>query len=310
MKIMLDYLRKKPFIYMKLKSIYGKTVGLYYFKELYLRKFGLFNGEKRLKLLTKECGDNTIAKEIASGRPFMLARYGSTEFRNLSYDNQFDLLCFYSGFFPNNPNLLDKFRNIYLESSRSIDFLVVWNYLNHLSKKQEIVKNLPNIKFILPDSSLMNDSKWIRELANKKVLIIHPFKKTIEQQYKIRNKLKILPKFKKLEVIQAVQTIAGNEDKRFRTWFDALNFMKREIDKKNFDIALIGCGAYGLPLAAYVKSKGKQAIHIGGGLQTFFGITGKRWENDKITKIDKYWVRPLKKDMPKNHNKVEGGCYW
>ena len=32
------------------------------------------------------------------------------------------------------------------------------------------------------------------------------------------------------------------------------NYMKNEIAAKDFDIALIGCGAYGMPLAAYVKS--------------------------------------------------------
>ena len=41
---------------------------------------------------------------------------------------------------------------------------------------------------------------------------------------------------------------------------------------KNFDIALIGCGAYGFPLAAFVKGIGKKAVHIGGPLQLFFGI--------------------------------------
>lgn len=36
--------------------------------------------------------------------------------------------------------------------------------------------------------------------------------------------------------------------------------MKSEIDKCDYDVCLIGCGAYGFPLAAHVKHKGKQAI--------------------------------------------------
>ena len=32
---------------------------------------------------------------------------------------------------------------------------------------------------------------------------------------------------------------------------------------------LIGCGAYGLPLAVAVNKMGKQAIHIGGPLAAF-----------------------------------------
>lgn len=48
--------------------------------------------------------------------------------------------------------------------------------------------------------------------------------------------------------------------------------MKDEIDKQDYDIALIGCGAYGFPLAAHIKRSGKKAIHLGGALQLLFGI--------------------------------------
>ena len=53
--------------------------------------------------------------------------------------------------------------------------------------------------------------------------------------------------------------------------------MENEIDKHDYEVCLIGCGAYGLPLAAHVKKQGKKAIHIGGALQLLFGIMGKRW---------------------------------
>jgi len=86
--------------------------------------------------------------------------------------------------------------------------------------------------------------------------------------------------------------------------------MKREIDKKDFDIALIGCGAYGLPLAAYIKSKGKQAIHIGGSLQLLFGIMGERWKSDKTLKVNNYWTKPFKEDFIKKGSQIEKGCYW
>ena len=48
-----------------------------------------------------------------------------------------------------------------------------------------------------------------------------------------------------------------------------------------FDVAIIGCGAYGMPLAAMLKQAGKQAIHLGGATQLLFGIKGKRWEEIK-----------------------------
>ena len=84
--------------------------------------------------------------------------------------------------------------------------------------------------------------------------------------------------------------------------------MENEISRKDFDVALIGCGAYGFPLAAYVKRLGKQAIHVGGPLQLYFGIKGKRWDNSGL--YNEYWISPSDNERPKNLNKVEGGCYW
>ena len=82
-----------------------------------------------------------------------------------------------------------------------------------------------------------------------------------------------------------------------------------EID---FDIAIIGCGAYGFPLAAHVKRKGKQAIHMGGATQILFGIKGNRWEeHDIISKLfNEHWIRPNKNETPKNSGNIEDACYW
>ena len=82
-----------------------------------------------------------------------------------------------------------------------------------------------------------------------------------------------MPEFE-LSCVKAVQTIADEKDDRFKDWFDALNYMYRECMKRDFDIALIGCGAYGMPLAVRLKQAGKQAVHIGGSLQLLSGIIG------------------------------------
>jgi hypothetical protein len=311
MESVLRKLRKNVVLHSKIRSIYGYTFGLWALKTWYLKKMGLYNGIKHVKLVEYDYSDIFIANKIKSGKPFMLARYGSNEFRNLFYDNELDVLCSNAGFFPNKKDLLPRFRDVYFSSSEQIDILAVWNYLNHFMKKRKLAKRLKNTEVFVGLGEVGGLRRnWMKQLKGKKILVIHPFKKTIEQQYERRSNIKILPKFKSLEVIQAVQTIAGNKDDRFETWFDALDYMKKEIDKKEFDIALIGCGAYGLPLAAYVKSIGKQAIHLGGGLQLLFGITGERWLGNNKVKTNKYWTRPLDADTPKNNKKVENGCYW
>ena len=77
-------------------------------------------------------------------------------------------------------------------------------------------------------------------------------------------------------------------------------------------VGLFGCGAYGMPLAAYCKEIGKKAVHLGGATQLLFGIKGKRWDcYDYISSLyNEYWVRPSEQEKPKNANKIESACYW
>lgn len=159
---------------------------------------------------------------------------------------------------------------------------------------------------------------WMLALKGKKVLVIHPFAETIKSQYKKREYLfpnpDYLPEFN-LKVYKAVQSIAG-ETTEFRDWFEALDFMKREISAIDFDVAIIGCGAYGLPLAGFIKEElHRKAIHMGGGTQLLFGIKGKRWEVDYENScyrdmFNDYWVYANEDERPKNASSVEGGCYW
>ena len=77
-------------------------------------------------------------------------------------------------------------------------------------------------------------------------------------------------------------------------------------------MAIIGAGAYGLPLAAHVKRLGKKAVHLGGATQILFGIRGKRWDEMPFFQklYNEHWVRPLPSEVPKDYQRVEGGCYW
>ena len=227
-----------------------------------------------------------------------------------------------TGFFPTTPSNLDAFSQLYLADCKEIDILGSWN-------KEEI--------FVAP--FLKSDIKriWISwlepfwsvtpytaALRGKKVLVVHPFSDTISGQYQNRNALfsnaDILPDLATLEVIPAVQSMGGRAT-GFKSWFECLDYMKKEIDKHDFDVCLIGCGAYGLPLAAHVKRMGKKGIHIGGALQLLFGITGQRWIDMKPFVMDgitldysklpnEHWVRPQATDRPANYKQVEGGCYW
>ena len=95
-----------------------------------------------------------------------------------------------------------------------------------------------------------------------------------------------------------------NEAIEFSSYFDALESMKAEILKKDFQVALIAAGAYGLPLVAYIKGLGKQAIHMASNMQILFGIHGKRWDNWPAwaAHFNEYWVYPSENETPNGKN--------
>ena len=92
--------------------------------------------------------------------------------------------------------------------------------------------------------------------------------------------------------------------------------MCNDISKIDFDIALLGCGGYGLPLCNFIKiNLQKSAIYVGGGLQLLFGIMGKRWENISMWKQiikenNTNFVIPIKDEKIKNQQLIENECYW
>ena len=89
--------------------------------------------------------------------------------------------------------------------------------------------------------------------------------------------------------------------------------MEQEIDKREYDVAIIGCGAYGMSLAAHVKRQGKVALHLAGWTQMLFGVYGERWVSQQCEYrdvINEYWIRPNQSEFIRNAKKIENGCYW
>jgi hypothetical protein len=95
---------------------------------------------------------------------------------------------------------------------------------------------------------------------------------------------------------------------RHRDWFEALEDLKSRMEKMEFDIALVGAGAWSLPLVAHAKAMGKKGIHLGGSLQLMFGIKGGRFDNNQI--YNSHWIRPLFDESPANFRLMENGAYW
>lgn len=276
---------------------------------------------------------NMIGQLILEGFPKMVCRYGFTEARllgqyfvknSLGYKREYfinaDCLYATAGFFSAHGGVnysdIDRFCESLIDVSEKIDLLGVnyafmENYIVNKICKNAILTDFDNL------GVLQSDTPWTQSLINKKVLIVHPFADTIEKQYEKRHLVwgnrceHIMPDFD-LKTYKAIQTIAGNNIERYKDWFEALSIMESDIASIDFDVAIIGCGAYGIFLAERIKRIGKIAIHLGGQTQILFGILGKRYESNPFYEpyINQHWVHPSKDETPSNFMEVEGGCYW
>ena len=281
-----------------------------------------------------------IFNVLSQDKPSMIARFGSTELTCIAnyfaiksgrkswldyiqgkqppwWWNQstIEQMQMWSGFFPANVDAIEDFCELMLQDVAEVDLLGSWLADEHLF--DSYLKNIPKIHLELLNP-YFSSTPWTKALEGKKVLVIHPFAGTIEAQYgkrKLLFKNNLLPEFE-LKTIKAVQSLAG-EQTQFKDWFEALGSMKKAMDLVDYDICLIGCGAYGFPLAAHAKRTGKKGFHLGGSLQLLFGIRGKRWEDPNYNAdynyaalMNEHWVKPHEEDWPLAANKVEDACYW
>lgn len=290
-------------------------------------------------VLRNQEANKAITDAINSPQPVMIARLGAVEAscigiyksihsqqnKKLNYirgraeafwweENSMKLMANNAGFFPAEPKMLERFALLMLDDMTQVDILGSWVWQEQLFKEE--LRNATRIG--LQDLEPYNhDNPWSLSLQGKKVLVVHPFVTSIREQYArkelIFSKHQVLPEFELL-TLRAVQSIA-NTRTGFKNWFEALSHMKEQISDIDFDIAIIGCGAYGFPLAAHVKRMDKKAIHLGGATQTLFGIKGKRWETKKVhgrvaDMMNEHWVRPQRSETPQGIESIEDGCYW
>jgi|HubBroStandDraft_1064217.scaffolds.fasta_scaffold190824_2 hypothetical protein len=262
---------------------------------------------------------------VGRDAPGMIARFGSTEIKAVLWPHLpwlvkrvverrvISNMMVASGFFPPAGDAIEQFSALMYDDMAQLDILGSWRPEEYLLRRK--LRNV--IKVPLPAlEPYLSAQPWSEALGGRTVLVVHPFSSSIESQYNNHRQhlfkdSRVLPKFSSLRTIRAVQTIAGNKS-QYSDWFHALASMKTAMDEVDYDVAIIGCGAYGFPLAAHAKRRGKIAIHLGGATQVLFGIKGNRWDADpKISCLyNRHWVRPAPEERVIGAERVESACYW
>ena len=280
-------------------------------------------------ILSQEEGNALLGRAVAQGEPFLAGRAGTVELDCVTHFLRHrraaeaieypaavaQAMSNNAGFFPVATGDLDAFAVAYLAAVGQLDADAVWFNPGENDLAREFCPDAA----LIPLRSLepyYHAEPWSEHLAGKRVLVVHPFADSIAENYVTRRTMlfgdrRILPEFD-LRVIPAVQSIAG-QPTRHATWFEALASMKSSIAAVDFDVMIVGAGAYGLPLAAHAKSLGKVAIHMGGATQILFGIRGRRWDDHEVISrlYNEHWTRPKASETPRDYQKVEdGGAYW
>ena len=272
-----------------------------------------------------------IAMYIGEDKPLFLSRYGATELSLCAVrelirvgavdgfkQNDLDKGKQNSGIFPKDPEIMATFTDVYMRALEKADMNAYWGTLimeEYLGKrffssdcKQHTMRALEPFQYDVP---------WTAALRGKKVLVVHPFSDLIESQYRTRERLfynkNILPEFE-LITVKAIQSSGETVPEDYKNWTEALDALYGACIAKDFDVALLSCGSYAVPLGAKLKDYGKQAIVLGGMMQLMFGIKGARWEQSRPDIVALYndaWVRAGDQYKVKAAEKmVDGAAYW
>jgi len=296
-------------------------------KEDLIFKPGYFNrevlGKKQLSTLIREKLDT-----CAQGKAFFLCRPGNTEcailgqylekccgYRKRYGDTWRGWLLKTSGFFSDDEDDtdIDRYSKMMLDAMSLIDIFMVWHPIY-----MDVVANYLAPQAVLSVNEILdydtNRTSWVSGLADKKVLVVSSFSESIKYQYERRDELAkypgaLLPKFE-LKTYQMLQTQC-NQRCGFNSWFDAYSKVESDVLAIDFDVAIVGAGAYALPLCAAIKRSGRSAIEACSHTPTLFGVVCKRYvEDGTLARCGtKSWIRPME-DPPEYAKEIEDGCYW
>lgn len=266
-----------------------------------------------------------IASAIRSGSAYCVARFGNDEFETLEkwrrkrapgwVRSSLELIALGDPFFslvrsrfraersglkPLSSETLEKFFALMTQSFTEIDLLASWVRGESFYEEYFTGSNFCELNDIEPYRS---PKPWTAALEGKTVLVVHPFDHTIRRQY-FENRMQIFPGTKVLPLFNLLTFRPPRshfgEIRDASHWFELLDRMIEETLALEFDVAIIGAGPFGLPLAAALKRRGKVAIHLGGATQILFGIFGKRWESDEEVAVlrNQFWTRPSAAETP------------
>ena len=270
-----------------------------------------------------------IINLIKSNKPFFISRVGigSETYSTYHYETtgtigRYETLDNNAGIYYKNEADIKRYNTYYSNALKNSDALATWND-NVLKEQSYFIEKykLPKLDYRVIEPFYQIEKNIIpftHHLSDKKILIISPFIDSfieqMDKQFKLYKNTNIFLPKQKFVYYKSLNTSAGNRIKGHSNWMHTYLQMIKEIKELDFDVALVSCGGYGLPICNYIKEHmNKSSIYVGGGLQLFFGVIGNRWLSDpdwrqRIFESPSEFMRP--KEIQENSEKVENSCYY
>ncbi len=203
-------------------------------------------------------------------------------------------------------DLLDDINMVYYEGSiKKYNPNQKYTITNILPKKNIHYNSFEFINFKTSDS-LISFVELLKLFEGKKILVVSPFADEIKLQFPKKDSLftnfPLLKNFKypdfDLLTLKCPITYSNYKDRLntnyydYKNWFEVCESISNKISQIEFNIALLSCGSYSLPLLNDIKNKYKKiGIYMGGVLQIFFGIRADRYKiYDQLGWTNENWI--------------------
>ena len=248
---------------------------------------------------------------------------------NISKIKQFEKnLIFHAynqiGVFPVDVQFYLEYGKFYIEHLRNIDCLGVFHYKWEMEivKYYQLQSKLIHFVYQEPDRSIpCNDNKcYLQYFRDQKILLIAPFANLLQQRanqeifesvWLKTGKKWFYPK--SVDALEFPYGFLKETHDKYTTAIDLYKDITAEIEKRDFDVALISAAGLAIPIASHIKNMGKVGIDLGGHQQVLFGVIGKRWREQKYWQknyFNEHWINMPTSYKPGRKDVCDQGAYW
>jgi hypothetical protein len=297
------------------------------------------------ELVGRDAFRDGIRSALAAGRGFAAAKIGASEVCRLNYsvvaarvgrDSKLlralnGQLVFHglrqSALFPPDPAFYLGYNELYVESMRALDCLGIfpelWRHTLPLLQHWQLRLPLTDYLDQEPDRSSPADEArcYLPLFRGKRLLLVSSFAGLLRQRADRNTFEAVWVKTGKpwfgpatVDALEFPYGYSADTHRRYGSSLDLIRAITGEMDRRDYDVALVGAGGMGIPLVAHAKRRGKVAIHLGGHLQVVFGVIGRRWRERvdwQARYFNEHWI-----DMPARYRPPEAariadyGAYW